>query len=119
MAQKNPVNYGTRLEEARNRLGWTDEETWIALGVSDTTWYRWKGTGLVPPARIGLIWQVLGVRPLDPPKAAQREWALEEKLSELEGNLAGVRQATSELREDLSEVRQQLSGLLQLQRKGC
>jgi hypothetical protein len=98
MPQKPPVDYGTRLADAQKRLGWTNEETWDALDVSDTTWFLWKRTGKVPPHRVRLLQRVLGVEPLHPQPDTQREWALEEKVSVLEAEMAELREALSEVR---------------------
>ena len=69
-----PVNFGPEaLEAARQARRLTNEQVWTELCVSDTTWYRWKKTGLVPAEHVYQLTHLLLLEmPADLPEEIPR-----------------------------------------------
>lgn len=47
------VYFGTEvLDNARRRLGLTNDQVWTELGIGESTWMRWKREGAIPLERL-------------------------------------------------------------------
>lgn len=110
------INFGTdTLDRARERLGLTNRNVWEGLGVSETTWMRWKRTGRVPVEAVTAVVLFLDLEqpPGMPDYAPTLGWAIRENVRESgrliqELRLGSVLDRLTDLEQDVADLRRRL-----------